>query len=104
VLIDVDRDTQPDFAVNVFPSMHSVVDFVNDELSEPVWASWHRWAPQVNSGDFYQLAVGASRSHVFRASYTNVAAYGAPSGWMVVTVDDASGAAQADLVPLGVLP
>lgn len=91
-------------SVNVFPSMGTVVDVVNDELSQPVWASWHPWAPQVNSGDFYELAVGASTSHVFRANFVNVAAYGAPSGWMVVTVDDASGAAQADLVPLGVLP
>jgi hypothetical protein len=84
--------------------MGSDVDFVADELSEPVWARWHPWAPQVNSGDFYELAVGASVSHVFRASYPNVAAYGAPAGWMLVTPDDASGAAQADLVPLGTMP
>jgi subtilisin family serine protease len=91
-------------STNIFPSMSSLVDSVTDGLGEPVWASWHAWTPQVNTGDFYELAVGASRAHVFRASYPNVAAYGAPRGWLVVTVDDASGAAQADRVPLGMLP
>ena len=47
---------------------------MTDEADEPLWASWHPWAPAVNSGTFYELGVGASTSHVFRASYPNIAA------------------------------
>jgi hypothetical protein len=57
--------------------------------------------PAVSTGDFVALAPGGS-------STLNVAVdkgknFGSPAkGWMVVTLDDANGTAQADLVPIGV--
>jgi minor extracellular serine protease Vpr len=56
--------------------------------------------PSVSSGDFVPLAPGASTS---LPVWVNKGLLGTThtKGWMIVTQDDANGAAQADLVPVG---
>ncbi len=56
--------------------------------------------PAVSTGDFVQLDPGASVALPVAVDVGKLAAYPA-RGWMVVTLDDANGAAQADLVPVG---
>ena len=54
--------------------------------------------PAVSSGDFLQLAPGASTNLLLQVD--EAAQDDNPSkGWMVVTLDDANGAPQADLLP-----
>jgi hypothetical protein len=56
--------------------------------------------PAVSTGDFIFLAPGASSTLRVTANKGQLAV--APvRGWMVVALDDANGAAQADLVPIG---
>ncbi|MFL5680808.1 MAG: S8 family serine peptidase [Chloroflexota bacterium] len=63
-------------------------------------ASFSAKKPPVSTGDFIQVNPGASAT-------LNVAvdkgkfAVGPVKGWMVVTLDDPNGAAQADLIPVG---
>lgn len=92
-------------SANVIPSTYSLTDVVTTEGGvDTAWAPWHPWLPAVNTGDTYDLAVGASIVHPFRVNLTNNSVQGSPRGWMVVSVDDASGEWQAELVPIGALP
>jgi hypothetical protein len=59
--------------------------------------------PAVSQGDF--LSVGRGGSAALGVSVNKAGFAANPAlGWMVVTLDDANGAAQADLVPVGSLP
>jgi minor extracellular serine protease Vpr len=60
-------------------------------------------APAVSQGDFVSLGRGDSATlgvSVNEAGFATTPAL----GWMVVTLDDANGGAQADLVPVDTLP
>jgi len=59
--------------------------------------------PALSQGDFVSLGRGGSASLGVSVNEANFAANPA-LGWMVVTLDDANGADQADLVPVGTLP
>jgi minor extracellular serine protease Vpr len=59
--------------------------------------------PALSQGDFLTLGRGATPTLNVSVDETGFAANPA-LGWMVVTLDDANGAAQADLVPVGALP
>jgi subtilisin family serine protease len=56
--------------------------------------------PALSTGDFVPIGPGGSTS---LSVWANKGLVGTqhPKGWMIVTQDDANGAAQADLVPLG---
>ena len=59
--------------------------------------------PAVSTGDFVGLAPGAGATldlWVDRGKFASAPA----KGWLVVTMDDANGAAQADQIPVGNLP
>ena len=56
--------------------------------------------PAVNSGDFIEVAPGGSATLNVAVDKGKLAASPA-KGWMVVTLDDGNGSAQADLVPIG---
>jgi hypothetical protein len=59
--------------------------------------------PALSQGDFLTLGRGATPTLNVSVNKAGFAANSA-LGWMVVTVDDANGGAQADLVPVGALP
>ena len=56
------------------------------------------WAPTSSQGDFIPLAPGASAPLTLTASSS--AKSDGTLGWMIVALDDANGAAQAEQVPL----
>jgi subtilisin family serine protease len=59
--------------------------------------------PAISQGDF--LSIGRGGSAALGVSVNKAGFAVNPAlGWMVVTLDDANGAAQADLVPVGALP
>jgi minor extracellular serine protease Vpr len=59
--------------------------------------------PAISQGDFLSIGRGGSAALGVSVNKAGFAANPA-LGWMVVTLDDANGAAQADLVPVGALP
>jgi hypothetical protein len=72
-------------------------DRINGASDATSTAAFDAWSPAVSSGDFAALAPGQSKS--IDLSYRmGAVASGKLLGWMVVTLDDASGPAQADLV------
>lgn len=89
---------------NVIPSELEVSDMVTNASGDLLWAPWNPWLPAVNQGAFVKLAPAASRSRPFTAFYDRIASEGRPKGWMLVTLDDANGARQAELISLGKLP
>ena len=103
---DIDR-TDADSTVDYEVISENVVDSSNpsnifvDEFEGR--ASLSVFEPALSTGDFIELEKGTSTN---LAVEVNEAAQGDnPSlGWMVVTLDDQNGAAQADLVPVGDLP
>jgi minor extracellular serine protease Vpr len=65
-------------------------------------AEFRSHQPPVSTGDFLTVGPGASRSLTVTVDQGKFS--GTPQlGWMVVTHDDANGAAQADLIPIGTL-
>jgi minor extracellular serine protease Vpr len=56
--------------------------------------------PALSTGDFVPIGPGGSASLSVSANRGLVGTQH-PKGWMIVTLDDANGAAQADLVPVG---
>jgi subtilisin family serine protease len=65
-------------------------------------ASFRSHQPPVSTGDFVTVGPGASGNFTVTADSGKNA--GTPQlGWMVVTLDDANGTAQADLIPIGAL-
>jgi hypothetical protein len=60
------------------------------------------YEPPVSTGQFIQLAPGASANATVEVDGSSFA--GSPQlGWMAVAQDDPNGAAQADLIPVGTL-
>jgi hypothetical protein len=59
--------------------------------------------PAISQGDFLSLGRGATAALGVTVNKAGFAAHPA-LGWMVVTLDDANGAPQADLLPVGNLP
>jgi minor extracellular serine protease Vpr len=69
----------------------------------PGTASFNAFNPAISNGQFISLAPGASAS--LPVSVTFSAQKAAPAlGWMIVSLDNAGGAHQAALVPVGKLP
>jgi len=65
-------------------------------------AEFRPYEPPVSTGQFVPLAPGAAANATVNVDRGKFA--GSPQlGWMVVTQDDANGAAQADLIPVGSL-
>jgi len=61
------------------------------------------WKPAVSQGDFITLAPGAGSTLQLSVDRGKFAS--APTkGWLVVSLDDPNGAAQAEEIPVGVLP
>ena len=58
------------------------------------------YAPALSSGDFIGLDPGTTSDLAFNVD-NNLIKQTPALGWMVVTMDDANGAAQADTVPIG---
>jgi hypothetical protein len=72
-------------------------DLENGAVDPTGTARFNAWAPAATTGDFETLAPGDSVK--INLAYNQGAASSSKvRGWMVVTLDDASGAAQADLV------
>ncbi len=71
--------------------------------SVPGTASYNAFTPSLSNGQFVSLSSGASAT--LPLSATLALQKSTPSlGWMVVSLDNANGAAQAALVPVGRLP
>ena len=63
-------------------------------------AEFNVFSPALTTGQFVQLTPGSSASIPVAVKKGSLSA--APAkGWLVVSVDDANGAAQADTVPIG---
>jgi minor extracellular serine protease Vpr len=90
--------TKPSFtyAAAGFSVENGAADFV------PGSATFNAFAPTVSNGNFLNIGAGASATlplSLDRHRFDTAPAL----GWMVVSLDDANGAAQAELVPVGKL-
>lgn len=94
------RASTGDFSYEVATfSLESIDQF--DSVSGT--AVYNPYAPVVSQGNFITLAPGTSTRLGLQVHKDRLAA--TPSkGWLVVTMDDPNGAAQADTIPLGRLP
>jgi len=86
---------------------YDVVGFsLESGAADPVDGAAHVdvWDPLISNGDYIPLEPGASATLPLEADLTRLSAPPAHAsqslGWMVVALDDASGASQADLVAL----
>ena len=80
------------------------VDLITGTVdSVPGTAAYNAFTPSLSNGQFISLAHGASAT--LPISATLALQTTTPSlGWMVVSLDNANGAAQAALIPVGKLP
>ena len=69
----------------------------------PGTAKFNAFSPSVSNGQFVSLAAGASATLPISVDPALQATTPA-LGWMIVSLDDANGAAQAALIPVGKLP
>ncbi len=69
----------------------------------PGKATHNAFTPSVSNGQFVSLAAGASATLPISVSSSQQAATPA-LGWMIVSLDNPNGAAQAALIPVGKLP
>ena len=76
---------------------------VNGDADGVNFAKFDAYAPPVATGDFVVVPANSSTSLALTIDRTNLAATPV-SGWLVVTMDDAIGAAQADTVSLSYTP
>lgn len=91
-------------STNILPSVFALTDWIMAENNvDLAWAPWHPWQPAVNSGAFHPQPPGQSVVSQLSVNLANNSAHGSPRGWMIVALDDPSGAGQADLVPFGAL-
>ncbi len=67
-------------------------------------ARYDAYRPVVRNGVFESLAGGRSMDLALVVDAERLRARRGDRGWLVVTMDDANGAAQADTVPVGALP
>ena len=85
------------YVVTAFSLENGTVDPVSGK------ARFDAYKPAVSQGNFIPLAPGAGATLplvVDRGKFASAPA----KGWLVVTLDDANGAAQADEIPVGPLP
>jgi minor extracellular serine protease Vpr len=85
------------YAITGFDLATGAVDQV------PGVAPFNAFAPSVSNGDFLPIAAGKSATLPLGVD-TALQASAPALGWMIVSVDDRSGASQAALVPVGKLP
>jgi subtilisin family serine protease len=80
------------------------VDLINGTIdSVPGTGAYNAFTPSLSNGQFISLASGASATLPLSANLSLQKT--TPSlGWMVVSLDNANGAAQAALIPVGHLP
>jgi minor extracellular serine protease Vpr len=84
------------YAAAGFSVENGSADFV------PGTAKFNAFAPTISTGDFLKIPAGKSATLGLTLDRHRFAT--APAlGWMVVSLDDANGAAQADLIPVGKL-
>jgi len=69
----------------------------------PGTAKYNAFSPSVSNGQFVSLAAGASATLPISVDVALQTATPA-LGWMIVSLDDPNGAAQAPLIPVGKLP
>lgn len=84
------------YAAAGFSVENGAADFV------PGTATFNAFAPTISTGDFLVIPAGTSATlglTLDRHRFDTASAL----GWMVVSLDDANGAAQADLIPVGKL-
>jgi minor extracellular serine protease Vpr len=85
------------YAITGFDLINGTIDSV------PGTAAYNAFTPSLSNGQFISLASGASATLPLAANLALQTT--TPSlGWMVVSLDDANGAAQAALIPVGHLP
>ena len=72
-------------------------DLLDNTVDQTGWATWDMDHPPVSTGGWSELAPGASDSLAQTKNRTS-SAWASTLGWMVVSVDDANGVAQADLL------
>jgi subtilisin family serine protease len=92
-------DTSPAFSYGItgFDLITGTIDTV------PGKGKYNAFAPSVSNGQFLVLASGANAT--LPLSVDKALQESAPSlGWMVVSLDNRNGAAQATLIPVGKLP
>jgi minor extracellular serine protease Vpr len=79
-------------------------DLINGNVDAvPATAAYNAFTPSVSNGQFVPLAAGASAT--LPVSVNVAGQKTTPAlGWMVVSLDNPSGAAQAALIPVGKLP
>ena len=103
---EIDR-TDPGDTVDyeVFGDNVSDSSEIGDVLEDVVEgrASLSVFDPAVSSGDFLFFNRGQTRTSTLEVDEAEQGANPA-KGWMIVTLDDANGAAQADLIPAPALP
>ncbi len=90
-------DSDFNYTVAAFSLQNGAVDVVTGR------ARFDAFKPAVSQGQFVPLAPGASSTlqlSVDRGKFASAPA----KGWLVVTLDDANGAAQAAEIPVGTLP
>ena len=66
-------------------------------------ALYNAFSPSVSNGQFVPLAAGASAKLGLSVD-TRLQARAPALGWMVVSLDNANGALQAALIPVGKVP
>ena len=86
-----------DYSADIFNQFTGEIDLVADA------GHFDSLAPAISQGDYLGLGRGSTPSFPVWVNKTGFVANPA-LGWMIVTMDDANGAAQADLVPVGSLP
>jgi len=71
--------------------------------SVPGVGHYNAFTPSVSQGDY--IALGSGKSATLPLSVNTALQAATPSlGWMIVSLDNRNGAAQAALVPIGKLP
>jgi minor extracellular serine protease Vpr len=99
----------PDEDFNYTVASFSIVpgssqDFVTNEAGNAIaFAGFDPWDPAVSQGDFITIAPAGAATLPLTVHRPQQAANPA-RGWMAVTVDDANGKPQADLIPIGSIP
>lgn len=68
------------------------------------WARFDVFSPSINNGQFKTIGKGVTKSIPLTVKKSSYQPKRGQQGWMVVTLEDASGASQADFLPVGALP
>jgi minor extracellular serine protease Vpr len=88
----------------VFGYSASGLDLITGTLDTvPGIAAYNAFAPSVSNAQYIPLASGASATLPLSVNVSGQVATPA-RGWMIVSLDDPNGTAQAELIPVGKLP